>query len=136
MTFHFFFFLQYFGFDVLLLIGAGIGAYFVFTGNLDALKTPFIEALKEYDDLSQKAPDKTLVTAWDSFQTDVRFFFKYFPNLRKKFKWVFFSSNVAVLIIGMIGQSTIPFFKLRLQFLILRIQILTPDPISTRILNP
>ena len=75
MTLHFFFFfLQYFGFDVLLLIGAGIGAYFVFTGNLDALKTPFIEALKEYDDLSQKAPDKTLVTAWDSFQTDVRFF--------------------------------------------------------------
>ena len=132
----FIFFLQYFGFDVLLLIGAGIGAYFVFTGNLDALKTPFIEALKEYDDLSQKAPDKTLVTAWDSFQTDVRFFFKYFPNLRKKFKWVFFSSNVAALIIGMIGPSTILFFKLRLQFLILRIQKLTPDPTSTRILNP
>ena len=87
--FHFFFFLQYFGFDVLLLIGAGIGAYFVFTGNLDALKTPFIEALKEYDDLSQKAPDKTLVTAWDSFQTDVRIFLKYLANVRKKFKWVF-----------------------------------------------
>ena len=56
----------------MLLIGAGIGAYFVFTGNLDALKTPFIEALKKYDDLSGKGPDKTLATAWDSFQTDVR----------------------------------------------------------------
>ena len=136
MTFHFFFFLQYFGFDVLLLIGAGIGAYFVFTGNLDALKTPFIEALKKYDDLSQKAPDKTLVTAWDSFQTDVS---KFSSNIRQtygKIQMGIFSSNVAALIIGMIGPSTIRFFKQRLQFLILRIPVLIPDPISTRVPNP
>ena len=55
----------------MLLIGAGIGAYFVFTGNLDVLKSPFIEALKKYNDRSDIQSDKTLVTAWDAFQQDV-----------------------------------------------------------------
>ena len=64
---------QYFGLDILLLIGAGCGAYFVFTGQLDVLKEPFMEALRKYDDTSNVASDKTLVSAWDAFQQDVRF---------------------------------------------------------------
>ena len=69
-----FFLLQYFGLDILLLIGAGVGAYFVFTGQLDVLKEPFMEALRKYDDTSNVASDKTLVSAWDAFQQDVRHF--------------------------------------------------------------
>ena len=68
------FLLQYFGLDILLLIGAGVGAYFVFTGQLDVLKEPFMEALRKYDDTSNVASDKTLVSAWDAFQQDVRHF--------------------------------------------------------------
>ena len=65
--------LQYFVFDILLLIGAGVGAYFVFTGQLDVLKEPFMEALRKYDDTSNVAADKTLVSAWNTFQQDVRY---------------------------------------------------------------
>jgi hypothetical protein len=54
-----------------LLIGTGVGAYFAFSGNLDTLKTPFLEALKKYDDTSNSGAEKTLVDAWDSFQQDV-----------------------------------------------------------------
>ena len=53
------------------MIGAGVGAYFVFTGHLDKLKSPFIKALKEYNPDSNLQSDKTLVTAWDQFQQDV-----------------------------------------------------------------
>ena len=56
------------------MIGAGVGAYFVFTGQLDVLKEPFMEALRKYDDTSNVASDKTLVSAWDAFQQDVRHF--------------------------------------------------------------
>ena len=48
-----------------------IGAYFVFTGDLNSLEKPFIEALKNYDDTSNQQTDKTLVRAWDTFQEDV-----------------------------------------------------------------
>ena len=78
------FLLQYFGLDILLLIGAGVGAYFVFTGQLDVLKEPFMEALRKYDDTSNVASDKTLVSAWDAFQQDVRQFkviFKYSDDI-------------------------------------------------------
>jgi len=60
----------YFAFDILLLIGTAIAAYFVFTDDLDSLKKPFMEALKQYDDTSNNQADKTLVRAWDSFQQD------------------------------------------------------------------
>ena len=53
------------------MIGAGVGAYFVFTGHLDKLKSPFIAALKEYNPDSSHNDDQTLVTAWDQFQQDV-----------------------------------------------------------------
>lgn len=62
----------YFILDVLLLIGAGVGAYFVFTGHLDKLKSPFIAALKEYNPDSSHNDDQTLVTAWDQFQQDFK----------------------------------------------------------------
>ena len=71
-----FFSSQFFTFDILLLIGIGVGAYFVYSGNLAALQTPFIEALKKYDDTANDAADKTLVKAWDAFQQDVRPFTK------------------------------------------------------------
>ena len=32
-----------------------------------------MEALRKYDDTSNVASDKTLVSAWDAFQQDVRF---------------------------------------------------------------
>ena len=70
-----FFYQQYFAFDILLLIGTAIAAYFVFTDDLDSLKKPFLEALKQYDDTSNNQADKTLVRAWDSFQQDVSFFY-------------------------------------------------------------
>ena len=69
-----FFYQQYFAFDILLLIGTAIAAYFVFTDDLDSLKKPFLEALKQYDDTSNNQADKTLVRAWDSFQQDVSYF--------------------------------------------------------------
>ena len=68
-----FFYQKYFAFDILLLIGTAIAAYFVFTDDLDSLKKPFLEALKQYDDTSNNQADKTLVRAWDSFQQDVSF---------------------------------------------------------------
>ena len=69
-----YFYQQYFAFDILLLIGTAIAAYFVFTDDLDSLKKPFLEALKQYDDTSNNQADKTLVRAWDSFQQDVSYF--------------------------------------------------------------
>ena len=72
-----FFYQQYFAFDILLLIGTAIAAYFVFTDDLDSLKKPFLEALKQYDDTSNNQADKTLVRAWDSFQQDVSFFYNW-----------------------------------------------------------
>ena len=71
---NYFFYQQYFAFDILLLIGTAIAAYFVFTDDLDSLKKPFLEALKQYDDTSNNQADKTLVRAWDSFQQDVSYF--------------------------------------------------------------
>ena len=62
---------QYFAFDILLLIGTAIGAYFVFTGDSKSLQKPFIEALKVYNDTSNIPADKTLVKAWSSFQHEV-----------------------------------------------------------------
>ncbi len=56
----------------LLLIGTGVAAYFVWSDDLGTLKKPFIEALKLYDDRSSSASDKTLVSAWDQFQQDVK----------------------------------------------------------------
>ena len=62
---------QYFAFDILLLIGTAIGAYFVFTGDSKSLQKPFVEALKVYNDTSNIPADKTLVKAWSSFQHEV-----------------------------------------------------------------
>ena len=43
-----------------------------------------MEALRKYDDTSNVASDKTLVSAWDAFQQDVRQFkviFKYSDDI-------------------------------------------------------
>ena len=62
------------------MIGTAIAAYFVFTDDLDSLKKPFLEALKQYDDTSNNQADKTLVRAWDSFQQDVSYFLKLYKK--------------------------------------------------------
>jgi hypothetical protein len=48
-----------------------VGAFMAFSGNMEKLKEPFIEALKKYDDQSSITTDKALVEAWDNFQQDV-----------------------------------------------------------------
>ena len=45
-----------------------IGAYFVFTENLDPLKAPLFEAMKKYP---ADKPNHAITLAWDSFQTEV-----------------------------------------------------------------
>ena len=86
-----------------MLIGMGIGVYFVFTGNTDALKKPFIQSLKEYDPSARDGPSKALVKMWDDFQQDVG---------RKKLAencmliYIFFSTNVVGWNLGKIGANT------------------------------
>ncbi len=57
---------------LILLIGLAVGAFMAFSGKMETLKDPFIEALKKYNDQSPITADKVLVEAWDNFQKDVR----------------------------------------------------------------
>ena len=63
--------LQYFALVLILLIGIGIGAYFIFTGNIDTLKQPFIEGIKEYDRDGTSNADRSLVKLYDDWQQQV-----------------------------------------------------------------
>jgi len=62
----------YFVFVAILLVGMGVGAYFIFSGNTDTLKQPFLSSLETYDPSKTDNPSKALVNAWDDFQQDYK----------------------------------------------------------------
>ena len=49
----------------------GVGTYFVLSGNVDALKQPFLQSLETYNPDDSSGPAKALVDVWDDFQSDV-----------------------------------------------------------------
>ena len=64
--------LQYFVLVCLVVIGLGVGTYFIFSGNVDALKQPFMNSLKDYNPDDTSSTARAVVDAWDGFQSDVR----------------------------------------------------------------
>ena len=58
-------------FVLLLLIGIAVGAYFVLSGNIDTLKKPFFDSLKEYDPNDKSSSGRALVEMWDDWQQQV-----------------------------------------------------------------
>ena len=64
--------IQYFVLVCLVVIGLGVGTYFIFSGNVDALKQPFMNSLKDYNPDDTSSTARAVVDAWDGFQSDVR----------------------------------------------------------------
>ena len=62
---------KYFILVLVILIGMGVGTYFVLSGNVDALKQPFLQSLETYNPDDSSGPAKALVDVWDDFQSDV-----------------------------------------------------------------
>lgn len=60
----------YFILVLVILIGMGVGTYFVLSGNVDALKQPFLQSLETYNPDDSSGPAKALVDVWDDFQSD------------------------------------------------------------------